>query len=297
MKKTLLIYGIGIIFSKILVFLMVPIYTRIFSLSDYGYYDVIISDVQMLVSISFIEIWSGILRYMFSKNKKEMPIKCYLKLLPFTITVYIGLLWMLSNYISIKYPFITFLYGVLYLLFTVANTICRGYEKNKDYVISGLIYTFISCVLSIIFSTNLRLGIRGLFIAQCIGYIASILFVEIRTKAYRKAIKIKVSKEDIKNVLQYSLPLMVNSFSFLFLGTYNKNIILKNLGENESGLYAFALKFSAIFSILISIYSMAWQEQAFINAESDEKGKIYSYYINKFLKIIGLFVPCFIAIS
>ena len=147
------------------------------------------------------------------------------------------------------------------------------------------------------FFTNLRLGIRGLFIAQCIGYIASILFVEIRTKAYRKAIKIKVSKEDIKNVLQYSLPLMVNSFSFLFLGTYNKNIILKNLGENESGLYAFALKFSAIFSILISIYSMAWQEQAFINAESDEKGKIYSYYINKFLKIIGLFVPCFIAIS
>lgn len=125
MKKTLLIYGIGIIFSKILVFLMVPIYTRIFSLSDYGYYDVIISDVQMLVSISFIEIWSGILRYMFSKNKKETPIKCYLKLLPFTITVYIGLLWMLSNYISIKYPFITFLYGVLYLLFTVANTIDR----------------------------------------------------------------------------------------------------------------------------------------------------------------------------
>ena len=91
MKKTLLIYGIGIIFSKILVFLMVPIYTRIFSLSDYGYYDVIISDVQMLVSISFIEIWSGILRYMFSKNKKETPIKCYFKLLPFTITVYIHL--------------------------------------------------------------------------------------------------------------------------------------------------------------------------------------------------------------
>ena len=89
MKKTLLIYGIGIIFSKILVFLMVPIYTRIFLLFDYGYYDFIILDVQMLVSISFIEIWSGILRYMFSKNKKETPIKCYLKLLPFTITVYI----------------------------------------------------------------------------------------------------------------------------------------------------------------------------------------------------------------
>ena len=45
------------------------------------------------------------------------------------------------------------------------------------------------------------------------------------------------------------------------------------------------------------LFSGEVYEQAFINAESDEKGKIYSYYINKFLKIIGLFVPCFIAIS
>lgn len=297
MRKKIIIYGIGTIFSKILVFLMVPIYTRLFSTEDYGYYDVIISDVQMLVSICYVEIWSGILRFMFLNKKKEIAIKCYLKLFPFMSILYLITLWGISNYIHIRYPIITFFYGILYLAYTVGNTICRGYEKNTDYVLSGMVYTFLSCTCSIFFSVVFNLGIRGLFEAQCIGYIVSVIYVEIRTGAIKNALKVDITKDDIKDLLQYSIPLMFNSFSFLLLGTYNKNLILKYLGENESGLYAFVLKFSAVFSILISIYSLAWQEQAFSVAEGENKAKIYSYYVNKFLKIIGLAVPEFILIS
>lgn len=297
MKKKIIIYGIGTIFSKILVFLMVPIYTRLFSTEDYGYYDVIISDVQMLISICYVEIWSGILRFMFLNKKKEIAIKCYLKLFPYMSVLYLIILWGISKYIYIRYPIITFFYGILYLAYTVGNTICRGYEKNTDYVLSGMAYTFLSCICSIFFSVVFNLGIRGLFEAQCIGYMVSVIYVEIRTSAIKNALKVQITKDDIKDLLQYSIPLMFNSFSFLLLGTYNKNLILKYLGENESGLYAFVLKFSAVFSILISIYSLAWQEQAFSAAEGENKAKIYSYYVNKFLKIIGLAVPGFILIS
>lgn len=294
MKKKLMIYGIGTFFSKILVFLMVPIYTRLFSTSDYGYYDVVISDIQMLISISCVEIWSGILRFMYTGDKKEIPIKCYLQLCPVMFVVYSLLMFVLSHYITIKYPVIVFAYGILYLFYTVGNTICRGYGKNIDYVLSGLIYTLVSSVISILFSLKLEFGIKGLFYAQCIGYLTSIVYIEIKTKAYQKALKMKSTRHDIENILEYSLPLMLNSFSFLFLGTYNKNIILKQLGEYESGLYAFVLKFSAIFSIIISIYSLAWQEQAFSVSNEKDNTQIYEYYVNKFLKVVGFATPCFI---
>ena len=104
MKKKLIIYGIGTVLSKILVFLMVPIYTRIFSAADYGYYDVILSDIQMLISISFIEIWSGILRFMFASERKETPIKAFIKIAPFTLVMYVVFLFVLSCFISLKYP-------------------------------------------------------------------------------------------------------------------------------------------------------------------------------------------------
>ena len=89
---------------------------------------------------------------------------------------------------------------------------------------------------------------------------------------------------------------MINSFSFLFLGTYNKNLILTYLGETSSGYYAFVCKFTAIISILISIYSLAWQEIAFQYVKKKNKSSAYSYYINSFFKFVGLGIPLYILI-
>ena len=96
MKKRILIYGIGTFFSKILVFLMVPVYTRVFSTSDFGYYDVLISDMQMIVSISFVEIWSGIIRFMFEDENRYRPIKTMLRMTPVLMMFYAAGVFILS---------------------------------------------------------------------------------------------------------------------------------------------------------------------------------------------------------
>lgn len=294
MKKKLFIYGIGTFFSKLLVFFMVPIYTRFFSVSDYGYYDVIISDIQMLVSIAFVEIWSGIMRYMYSDKEKEKSIKAFLLMLPVMVLIYAFYFNILSNWVTIKYPVSSFGLGIAYLLFNVGNTYCRGYNKNIAYVISGLIYTFISCGLSLIWTVKFNKDIECLLVAQIIGYSIAVMYVEMTTRAYRNAIQLKVSPKYILELLRYSIPLMINSFSFLFLGTYNKNIVLRILGENSSGQYAFIMKFSAILSIIISIYSLAWQEEAFLKSNDKKRDEIYSFYISNFFKAVGLGIPCYV---
>ncbi len=297
MGKKIIIYGIGTFCTKLIVFLMVPIYTRVFSTADYGYYDVIISDIQMIVSIAFVEIWSAIMRYMFSDEKREKSIKAFVIMLPMMIVFYAICIALLSRIIAIKYPFIIFMLGISYLLFNVGNTYCRGYGKNIDYVVSGMIYTIISCGLSLVWSVLYSKGIVYLFVAQIIGYLIAAIYVEIRTGAYGKALPIKVDLGYIIELLKYSIPLMANSFSFLFLGTYNKNVVLKKLGEEMSGQYAYILKYSAILTILISVYSLAWQEEAFIRNDDIDRDKIYSFYINNFFKVVGCAVPCYIVIA
>ena len=69
------------------------------------------------------------------------------------------------------------------------------------------------------------------------------------------------------------------------------------MGESASGQYAYVSKFSAIVSIIISIYSLAWQEQAFLYADREDRGDIYAYYINNFIKCIGLAIPSYILLS
>lgn len=297
MFKRIVIYGLGTFFSKILVFLMVPIYTRVFSPADYGYYDVLLSDMQMLVSICFVEIWSGIIRFMFEDKDPYKPIKTFLSMLPVLMIIYSIAVWGLSFFIELKYPFAIVTYGISYLLFNVSNSICRGLNRNIEYVLSGIISTLVSCGLSIWGTVIMHKGINILFYSQIIGFFCAIGFIEYRTKAYSTAIGKRICLLDFKNIITYCFPLMLNSFSFLFLGTYNKNMVINKLGETASGYYAFSLKFSAIISILISVYTLAWQEEAFINANKNDKGKLYSFYINAFIRFVGLAIPGYIVLT
>lgn len=293
MKKKIMIYGIGIFFSKIIVFLLVPLYTRAFSSADYGYYDVLISNMTMLVSISFLEIWSGIIRYMFDGKDKLKPIKNFVKLIPAFILIYaIGFI-ILSFIMDIRFPVLSVIYGLSYLMFTVMNCICRGLNKTVDFVVSGLISSVISCGLSLLCVVVFHKDIKYLLLTQILGFLIAAIYCEVRTGAIRKSLKEKTSTKDVKKMLIYCIPLMINSFSFLFLGTFNKNIIMQELGESSSGYYAFVLKFTSILSIAISIFSTAWQEVAFQNSEHSENGKIFSYYIGLFVKIIGLAIPIY----
>lgn len=293
MLKKILIYGIGIFFSKIIVFLLVPIYTRYFSPADYGYYDVLISNLIMLVSISFIEIWSGLIRFIFADDRPYRPVKVFLKLVPILLIFYGLGIMVLNQIMELKFPLLSVLYGLAYLLFAIFNSICRGLNLNFHYVLSGALSTVLSCGLGVWFVLGLHQGISGLLIAQIIGYLCAVIYVEITTKALRMSLRENVYAEDLKAMVLYSIPLMVNSFSFLFLGAYNKNIIFLRLGEVASGYYAFILKFTAILSILISIFSLAWQEVAFQNANSVDRGERYSYYINTFIQFVGLALPIY----
>jgi len=296
MKNKILIYGIGTFFSKILVFLMFFIYARVFPKSDLGYYDVLITDMQMIVSIAFIEIWSGIIRFMFDMEDKYKPIKAVMHMMPVLIVIYAACVFAFSLFFEVKYPIITIIYGIMYLLFCISNSVCRGLEKNAQYIISGIISTFVSCAFSLIFAVGMHLGIKYLLLAQCIGYLVAVIYVEGSIKAFRNSVKTIYDPDCIRSMSLYSIPLMINSMSFLFLETYNKNMIIKLLGEQISGIAAFVGKFSAIIAVLLSVYGLAWQEQAFIYAHAINNDQHYSYYLNEFVKLIGLGIPIYIMI-
>ncbi len=294
MLKRIVIYGLGTFFSKILVFFMIPVYTRVFPAADYGYYDVAIQNTQMVISISFMEIWSGILRYIFQEKDKASPVNTFLRLLPMFFCFYLVAFFVLGKIMDIKYPVLTLIYGLTYLFYSISNSICRGYEKNWSYVVAGTASTVVSCGLSILFAVFLKKGIAYLILSQCIGYAVAVLYVEWKTKCYYAAIFKTRCHVAVKEMVTYCMPLMLNAFSFLFFDIYNKNVLIRTCGETVSGYYAYVSKYAAVLSVLISIYSLAWQEQAFLVAGNKNKNEVYSYYLNSFFQLVGLGIPIFI---
>lgn len=293
MLKKIIIYGIGTFFSKILVFLMLPVYTRVLSPSDYGYYDVLLSNMQLIVAIAFMEVWSGIIRFMFDDEDAYSPIKTFLSILPMFMLLYVTFFFIFSRFFVMRFPVVAFCYGIAYLLFYVMNSVCRGLGRNIDYVISGAISTVISCVLSFLLIAIFRKGIAYLFLSLIIGYICGVVYAELRTHAFSISVKKQTSKGKQREMLSYCFPLMINTFSYSFLTLFNKNVIMRCLGESVSGYYAVAEKIAVALSLAISIYLLSWQEEAYSFAKSEQRSEIYSYYLNQYIKCIGLIIPLY----
>ena len=291
MVKKLLIYGIGIFVSKILSFLMVPIYTRSIDPTYYGYYDVLVSDIQMIVSIAYAEIWSGILRYFIERNSKKDQLIIIRSIYPIwgiSSSFYFLGLFFVDKYIGVRYPIETIIYGIVYMLFNVENCIARGCGKNALYVLSGLLGTFFTSILSIWFCVILKLDIRYLLIAAIIGYVVAAGIVEFRLGILASSLKCARDKNIQNKMIVFCIPLMINSISYSFLTMYNKNFILYKYGEIESAYYAIANKFAALITVATSIYQQAWQEESYIIYNMNNKAQLYKKNIDTFICVVGL---------
>ena len=65
------IYFLGTVGTKLISFLLLPLYTAYIIPSQYGQYDVNINYALLFASICFLDIWTGIMKFMFEKKEKE----------------------------------------------------------------------------------------------------------------------------------------------------------------------------------------------------------------------------------
>lgn len=294
MLNNLLIYSAGIFFSKVLVFFLIPIYTHYLVPSEYGYYDVFISTMQLLVSVAFIEIWNGALRYMFdyeTLNEKSNVVKSVIYLTVPLLAFLLGGLLLMSYIIEIRYPVQTVLYIITYAFLQTLQGVARGFEKNRLYVFSGVVTTLVSCLLSIYFIVFLGKGVEYILSALVGGNMVALIFLLNKLNILKLLKNADVDHGLCKEIIIFCLPLLVNTIAYTFLDIFDKNYLLEKLGEDKIAYYAVASKFAAIIAVIASIYQLAWQEYSFRHANSEKKDEIYSLSVNTYLKFMGLSIP------
>lgn len=294
MIKKIFIYGLGTFFGKIVTFLLVPIYTRYLNPADYGQYDVVYSTIQMLVSICYLEIWTGALRFLFDykndQDRNRVNKTILTMFIPLSVFFICGVFGA-QYWIQVSDVRAGLLFGLSYALFNTLNGICRGIGENILYVISGLTASLVSCAGGVGLVVGLHFGASTLLYASSAGYLTAVFFIEIRTSMIRKAFAGKIDFELAKKILLFSFPLLINSIAFTFLNTYDKGLLANVLGTQESGYYAVVSRYTAALSLLGSIYQLAWQEQAFSIAGYSVRAKIYGKNINGHVRFMGAAMP------
>lgn len=290
--KNLGLFTIGSFGSKLITFLLLPLYTSILSTSDYGKVDIIQTVVSLLIPILLLSIQDATLRFSMDNNYKKSDVISTTLNVIFKGTLILIFGIMCSALLNIfKLSFIHYLFLLISFLFNSLNNSISLYLKAKDKAqiisFSGILGTLVTCLCNILLLLFIKLGIYGYMISIMIGLIIQFLFQFIFGKVYLDYHFIKY-KDLSKEMILYSFPLIFNSIAWWINNASDRFIIVFMLGSVANGIYAIAYKIPTILITFQSIFYNAWSISAISEFDKEDSdgfiGKNYISYC--FLSII-----------
>ena len=282
--KNLFLYFLGIFSTKIVQFLFIPIYSRYIETESFGKYNFIFSLVSLFIPLLFLSIWEGILRFVVINNEeKDTIIKSTTKFVVYLTTIYIVVFLLLTHYLGIEYGYYIILLGVSQFSVTYWQFSARALQENKIFAVSSIINAVVTILLNVVLIIFLDYGIIALFIANSLGNFIVVILIESKIKILKNIRRNKISKNIIKTLVKYSIPLSVNAVSWWLITSANNVIITTRLGNDLNGIYSLASKFGSILAIFTSILTMAWLEESFHLHKSDDKDAKFNLILDNMI--------------
>ncbi len=282
------IYAIGNLGSKLITFLMIPLYTYFVEKpSDYGYFDLCLQVCMLMFPIVTLQLRDGAFRFLLDtqdKLERTRIITFVYRTLGTSIVSTIAFALCLSLFIHIEYLWSTVALLVVLSIYEFLAQISRGLGNNKAFIAVGLIASFGVCLFSLIFVAWFKMGIAGIFLANILARVLSIVVVEYKMKTFSRFFNIKIELKDIsKQMLKYSIPLVPVSLCWWLTTTSDRFFVNYFLGLGMTGIYAVAVRFGAVIHTLSNIFLQTWQENAIQQYNSPDRddyfSKVFNYYI------------------
>lgn len=287
-----LIFSISNFASKILGFLMLPLYTRVLSPEEFGTSDLIILTIGLLTPLLTISINEAALRFALDEkydNKQVFSYGFKLILLSF---IFLLLIYPLLNMINGFKQYSVFFY-LIYLtqVFNLYfNQFVRGIDKIKLVGVVGVIQTMVVVISNILLLVVFKFKIEG-FLASILlsNFVAlSVLFYWGELKKYT-SFTLPIDNELKHEMLAYAIPLTPNKLSWWLNNSANKFIISGYTGVSNLGIFSAASRIPSILITLQGIFIQAWQLSAINEFEKTDSIQFFTkvYRVYNFSMLLG----------
>lgn len=274
------VYAVGTIASRLVGFVMIPVYTRVLTPADYGIIETIVRVVDIIGLFLALGLAEALLRhYYLAKDEEErrrlistvfnlnlmvvivgslliLPFSPYLTRLAFGHDRY-------THYVTLS--LIGMLVGNLVAL---PLTLWRAEGKAWRFTVVSLLQLTTHLATNIILVVWLRWGVWGVVLSGLLN--ATVWSIALGILA-RLRYGMQFDTRWLMPVLGYGLPLVPASLSQFVLHFSDRFFLTRYATEAELGLYSLAYRFGMLVSVFYGIVSMAWGPWAFkIGTESQE---------------------------
>lgn len=285
-----IIFGIGTFGSKILVFLLMPLYTSVLKKSDFGIVDLIIQTSNLLIPIVSLGIANAVIRFGLDRSIKKsdvFSIGLVTILLGFGIFLVLIPVLRRITYIS-DYTALIYIFVFMSCLRTLCSQFVRAKEYVRLYALDGVLSTITIIIFNVLFLVVLKLGITGYVLAIVISDLLSTIFLFFSANL-KRYVKLKNINRDLaKAMLKYSIPLIPATIFWWITNVSNRFIVAYSLGSEANGLFAASYKIPTIVVLISNIFMDAWQMSAVSDDDKASRAKFFSKVFNVYQSVLFL---------
>lgn len=290
------IFIIGIVLTKAIQFILMPLYTSYMTSEAYGVAELTNSFAELLFPIATLCIYEAAFRYAvdpeFEKNKL---IAAVMKVMTISLGVGFSITLICRMIFNYQYAFYLFFILYTYSIRMCAAYYVRGMGFSKVFAMSGVVNAFSLGFFNVILLVLLNTEIKGYLISIGLSYCISALYLLIRGGIVNDIDSHIELKSDWKILFRYCVPLIFFNVLYWFTTISGRYILLWFTDSATVGRYVAAIKIAAVINMLQqAVYAAVQLNSSRVYIEKD-KETYYSDIINIFISgycMIGAFIVC-----
>ncbi|MBR6920783.1 MAG: oligosaccharide flippase family protein [Clostridia bacterium] len=291
--KTLLknssILGLGEVLSKLLVFLLLPLYSSVLTTGEYGIATLVADFSNLLFPVVTLGVSSAVFRYSYGRRKDRPAVfTAGLTMLFAGMAIFVlaSPLFKMIPRLS-DYVLLLGMYVFMFALNTICGSFLRGMNAVKPFAIKGIICTAFNLIFNIIFLLVFKLGITGYLLANICGDFMAVLYMVIFGDLLEYIEPKQITKKIFVEMIRFSVPLIPTTICWWIVNMSDRFMITYMVSESANGVYAAAYKIPNIMITVTGIFINVWQ-MSLVNEENrgEKWGKFFTQIYDGFKSVM-----------
>jgi O-antigen/teichoic acid export membrane protein len=261
--KNSAVYGAANMLTRAIQLLLVPLYTRVLTPSDYGSVDMMMVVAAVTLSVLTLEIAQGMARAYGDVTGDDRA--------PYASTALwftVGSATVLATVAVVGAPLGRVILGagmeaafrvaclaiaaqLFYNLFLVQ---LRFELRAATYGMTSVLFTVVSNGVAVVLVVVLRTGVIGVFVGQLIGYVTA---AAVAGAATRRAYVARFDRAKCREMLAFATPLVFSVIGGHVAMLTDRVVIKSLLGLHEVGVYGIGARVSSTVGLLLSAFGGA----------------------------------------
>ncbi len=304
LTKHSVVYGFGYILTRSIGFVLLPVHTNYLSTAEYGIVGLLFASLAILNVIYRYGIDVAFLRFFILEEdkieKKKVFSTAFLSILGagiiFSLIMNIFPQF-LSRAIFQDQSYILLIRlsaGILIAdaLVEIPFRVLRAEEKSFSFCLLKFLNVAANFSLNILFIVHLKKGIEGVFLANLISSVFTLITV---LPIIITWIKVSVVLKVLKELLVFGIPYIPSLLSVIIMGQIGRFFLDRMVSAEATGIFNAGYKLGMFMSLVVTAFRFAWHPFFLSVSKEDNAKEIYRKVLTYFIVVIGFIflVICF----